>query len=82
MGINSNIMHNIIICSQVVRGYEVLHLSLLHSSVVPPPPLCQLSGKLAGEPTDLLSLRSKTAAFSVGSTRNTFTCCFSDVVVL
>ncbi len=38
-----------------------VHLPLLHLSEAPPLP--QLGGELAGESTDLLSLKSKTAAF-------------------
>ncbi len=44
-------------------SYGAVNFALLRSSVVPPPPLPQLGGKLAGEPADVLLLKSKTAGF-------------------
>ncbi len=46
-----------------MRSNRAVHLVLLCSSVVPPLLQPQFGGKLAGGPTDLLPLKSKTASF-------------------
>lgn len=42
---------------------EAVHSALLSTSVVPPPLMPQWAGKLASEPVNLSSLRSKDADF-------------------